>query len=304
MFSPFADSIIITTCINILLAWSFYVPVATGKFFAGQFGLMAVGAYVAAGAQHGLGLPLVLGVILAMAASVPLSWIIAVMSLRLSGFALAITSLGFGLVLQVILNNVGWAGATYGIRNLSVDTTVTVAALAVIFVGLLLALVARSRHGLAVAAARSDAVAAEATGIHIRRYQVAGVVIAGVIAALAGALYAHQIGFVQPDLFGYDLLVSMASWVFFGGTTTLIGPFFGAIALSVLPDAIASLYDYRLVAYSIIVILVVRLRPNGLITRNGVAAVVRRVKRTWPSTRPPEVRPTKTLEANTSNVQN
>jgi branched-chain amino acid transport system permease protein len=175
---------------------------------------------------------------------------------------------------------------------LTIETTVPVAAAVVLGVGILLAVLERSRHGLSTAALRSDPAAAAACAIPIRAYQIAATVLGCCIAALAGALYAHFIGFVQPDLFNFALLIGMASWVFFGGTTTFVGPAFGALALSVLPQAISGLYQYRLLAYAVLVIVVVILRPNGLITRQAVATVGRRLRALRSSSREPVRRAT------------
>jgi branched-chain amino acid transport system permease protein len=276
--SPYQESVAIVTLLNVLLAWSFFTPLATGKLFAGQAGFMALGAYVAMGVTAGLELPFPVAVAAAVACSIPVSWFIGSIALRLSGFALAITSLGFALVLQVVLRNSDFVGGTLGVRGLPIKTTLPVALGAVVAVGALLHFLQRSRHGLAAAALRGDAQAAEASGIPIRRYEIAAAVLGCSFAALAGALSSHYIGFVQPDLFGYALVIGMASWVFFGGTTTYLGPLFGAVVLTVLPQLISSLYNYRLLAYSAIVIIVVLFRPDGLVTRAGVASIGRRLR--------------------------
>ncbi|MEG0779625.1 MAG: branched-chain amino acid ABC transporter permease [Oscillospiraceae bacterium] len=258
--------------INCLLAVSLNIATGyLGQLPLGHAGFMAVGAYASAifmratdGALFPVGL--LLGGLLAAVCSL----LIGIPALRLKGDYLAILTLGFGEIIRVVLLNIdGVLGfkLTYGaasLKNIPKSTTVVNTFLVLGISCFLIHTLMKSRHGRAIFAIRENEIAAEACGIRVAAYKTLGFVVSAAFAGVAGGLYAGYIGILSPGGFGFMRSIEILVMVVLGGMGSMLGSLLSATALTALPELLQSLSNYRMVVYSLVLILVMIFKPSGL----------------------------------------
>jgi ABC-type branched-subunit amino acid transport system permease subunit len=136
----------------------------------------------------------------------------------------------------------------------------------------------RSRVGWAFRALRDDEVAAELTGIDVKRYRVLAGTLGSTMIGLAGALYAHSEGFVSPSTFAFgEVDVRVLVMLAFGGIGSLLGPVIGAAAFTALDEWLVSFNEYRLITYGAVILAVFLGFPRGVVPT--VASLSRRLRR-------------------------
>ncbi|MGH7441114.1 MAG: branched-chain amino acid ABC transporter permease [bacterium] len=281
---PYLGSLFLLIGINALLAVSLnLVNGVAGQFSLGHAGFMALGAYTAAwlstgplaslfasgtGSQAGF-----ICVILAAALVAGLAgWLVGLPSLRLRGDYLAIVTLGFGEIIRISLLNTNALGGARGFIDIP-----PAGGAAWVFGLLALACLLCHRFmsgsaGRALLSVREDEIAAEALGVNSTRYKVAAFAASAAFAGVAGALFAHLEGFIQPDSFGFMKSVEIVVMVVLGGMGSMSGALLAAALLTVLPEALRPLkeltgVDLRMVLYSLSLILLMLFRPQGLLGR-------------------------------------
>ncbi len=282
--------------INVILGVSIYVTLATGQLSLGNAGFMSIGAYASAilTTRYGVPIPAAIaaGALLAAAAGV----LVGIPSLRLTGVYLAIATLGFGEVVRVVFIN--WESLTGGAVGIAAipqmgrvilarlresgfepqsvglrDNQLT--ALAVFLILLAVAALAvgffarlsGSRVGRAYDAVRMDETAAEAAGIDTTYYKVLAFTQGALLSGLAGALFAHATSYISPADFTYHRAVEILVFAVFGGSEHLFGPVFGALFLTVMPEALRVISNYRYILYGILLVAMMVYRPQGVVDR-------------------------------------
>ncbi len=279
--------------INIILAVSLnLVTGILGQLVLGHAGFMSVGAYTAALFTLHSGMPtqgpasvltLLVAIALGGLVAAVIGFVIGVPALRLKGDYLAIITLGFGEIIRVILLNLPFAGGALGLRGIpgltSFNAVFFISVLTVYFIYAYLT----SRHGRAVLSIREDEIAAEAAGINTTRYKIIAFVMAAFFAGVAGGLYAHHIGVIAPGKFDFNYSVEMLVMVVLGGMGSITGSVVAAIVLTILPEALRAFADYRMLLYSVLLILMMLFRPGGLLGRSelSIAGLGRWLKRTF-----------------------
>ncbi|MEG2018774.1 MAG: branched-chain amino acid ABC transporter permease, partial [Clostridium sp.] len=126
-----------------------------------------------------------------------------------------------------------------------------------------------SRLGRGLRAIRDDDIAAEAMGINIVYLKVLAFILGACIAGAAGSFFAVFIRYINPDNFTYMESVSILCMVVLGGVGNITGVVFGAIILTILPEALRDISTYRYVIYGMLLIMMMIIRPNGLIGEKG-----------------------------------
>ena len=269
------------------LAW-LYVVLALGlQITVGFAGLLdlgyaafyAMGAYGYAIASTRLGLPfwagLPLGALLAAACGVGLG----VVTLRLRGDYLAIVTLGFIQIVHLVLNN--WDSVTNGpngILNVGrprVGSFVFADPAHFYYVTLAVAVVAigvnsrvqSSRIGRAWMAIRDDEIAAEAMGVPTTRLKVLAFASGAAWAGVAGVCFAGKFAFVSPESFTFFESVVILAMVVLGGMSSIPGVVLGAVVIVVVPELLRGVQDYRMLLFGAALVLMMALRPEGLIRR-------------------------------------
>ncbi|MDR2133927.1 MAG: branched-chain amino acid ABC transporter permease [Treponema sp.] len=274
--------------INAILAISVNtITGITGQLSLGQAGFMAIGAYSCISFTLDLGLPLPLAILMAGLLAALAGFFIAFPVLKLSGDYLAIVTLGFGEIIRVILTNLrNITGGANGrrftvIAMLQSDLSFLTVTAFLIFLVILLRNFLRSTYGRAILAVREDEIAANASGISVFRYKMAGFVIASFIAGTGGCLYAMVIGFVKPDVASFTKSIDYLIYVVLGGMGSMTGAILAAYVLTCLQEFLRFLQDYRLVIYPLILIFVMLFRPQGLLGAKELsfAALCRRFGR-------------------------
>lgn len=284
--SGLADSyikgIMMTACIAIIMTTSLNLTIGVlGQLTLGCCGFEAIGAYVAALASKymvaaGIGvdptarflITTLIGGIVACVFGI----LIGIPALRLHGDYLAIITLGFGEIIRVIIQNLKVAGgmgldkgaagqALIGIErtaNLYVVFWIMVVTVVVLF------MFGRSRYGRAVKAIRDDEIAAGASGLNTTYLKVLVFAISAFFAGIAGGILAQYIGSLNPTMAGWLNSINYVIMVVFGGMGSLTGSIVSAIGLTILPELLRAFADYRMLAYSVVLVLVMIFRPQGI----------------------------------------
>jgi len=273
----YAMNILILAGINIILAVSLnLVNGHTGQFSLGHAGFMAVGAYVSSAislfavphlgtgwvAEWGLfPLALAFGGLAAALAGL----LVGIPSLRLRGDYLAIVTLGFGEIIRVVIQNTEAVGGPRGIGGIPHFTTFFwTYGLAAITIYVIANLV-NSTYGRGFLAVRDDEVAAEAMGINTTKYKVNAFVIGAFFAGIAGGLYAHFITYITPEGFNFLKSVDVVVMVILGGMGSTFGVMLAAVLLTGLNEFLRQFEEYRMIIFSLLLIVLMIARPQGLL---------------------------------------
>jgi len=273
--NPYVLFILYDIGINIILAVSLnLINGYTGQFSLGHAGFMAVGAYTAAVITNQFGDlnafaagALFLGALLAgglLAAVTGL--LVGLPTLRLRGDYLAIVTLGFGEIIRVVFQNMEKVGAARGYSVMHGYTsffwTFSMAAVTIYVVTALV----HSTYGRGFIAVRDDEVAAEAMGINTTKYKVTAFVVGAFFAGIAGGLYAHSKQFITPGGFNFMESIAIVVMVILGGMGNTPGVILAAVLLTVLPEVLRPVAQYRMIIYSLLLIVLMLTRPQGLFT--------------------------------------
>jgi branched-chain amino acid transport system permease protein len=102
-------------------------------------------------------------------------------------------------------------------------------------------------------------------GVHLPRYRMSALVVSAMLAGLAGAFNAHVSSFISPNDYGFDAAVTILSFALLGGIGSPFGPVVGAIILTLLPEVLRPLHDFRLVFNGLIIVIAVLFMPHGIV---------------------------------------
>lgn len=264
-------SVILLVGIYMILAVSLNVVTGyLGQLPLGHAGFMAVGAYAGAifwksGILEQGTASMVLGLIFAGIVAAVFGIAIGIPALRLRGDYLAIITLGFGEIIRVaIINLPDLTGGTPGLKNIPKYSTFVVVYLCVIVTCIVIHMIMKSRHGRAILSIRENEIAAEACGINTTYYKVMAFALSSFFAGVAGALYAGNQGILVPSGFDFMMSINILVMVVLGGMGSMVGSLIAAAVLTSLPLALQSFSDYRMIVYSLLLIVVMVFKPSGL----------------------------------------
>ncbi len=236
----------------------------TGLFSFGHAGFMAIGAYATAIMTIYFHVPFLLALGIGGLAAGLASFVIGKLTLNLKGDYFCIATLGLGEAIRLILDNVQYFGGARGWPGIPLHTSlVNVVFIDIIGIVFLVFLI-RSRHGRNMIAIREEELASQIIGIDVFRYKMKSLVISAIYAGVAGGLYGHYLGFLQPKMFQIIKSTELTIIVIFGGLGSISGSVLGAIILTALPEALRSFDRWRLVVYGAAVIFIMISRPQGL----------------------------------------
>lgn len=280
--NPYFYQILIFWGINSILAMSLnLINGFAGQFSIGHAGFMAVGGYFSSALSVYQGerfisllnfLPQDIAQIVVFFAflllgglfSAILGLIVGIPTLRLKGDYLAIATLGFGEIVRVTILNLDIVGGPRGFPGIPQRTNLSW----VIFWFVICLLVIRdlifSSHGRAVISIREDEIASETMGINTTFYKVLTFITGAFFAGIAGGLFAHYLMMLHPSSFTFFRSVEILLMIVLGGMGSITGSVLGAFILTVLPEALRGFTYLRLVIYSIILIGIMLLKPQGI----------------------------------------
>lgn len=296
--NPYYYDILLGIGINIILAVSLnLINGYTGQFSLGHAGFMAVGAYASSWLSLTYGYLLgtgFLGTKVAFLAVLFAGGLVAacaglavgVPSLRLRGDYLAIVTLGFNEIIKGVIQNAEPLGAQRGLGGMPPWTNLFwTFGVAAITVYVIVSLVS-STYGRGFLAVRDDEIAAEAMGINTTKYKVLAFTLGAFFAGMAGGLYAHFKQFIHPEGFNFLRSMDIVVMVILGGMGSTAGVILAAILLTIVPELLRYVSDIpwlpqwlreiaenRMILYSLLLIVLMILRPQGLF---GTVRLMRR----------------------------
>lgn len=270
--TQYIKGICTTACYTIIMVASLNLVVGfMGEFSLGHAGFVSVGAYTSAivsSALAGKGLPdlfLFLVALVAGGAAAGVTGIlVGIPALRLRGDYLAIVTVAFAEIIRVCFCNFAITGGgktMSGILKLSDFYWcywIMAGCVAIMY------MYVRSRFGRTVKAIREDYIAAAASGINVTYYKVMTFTMAAFFAGVGGGIYAHYMTAMIPTNFNFMYSAELLSEVIIGGTGSLTGSIIGAAFLSSLPEMTRQFSQYRMLVYSVILVLVMIFKPGGI----------------------------------------
>jgi branched-chain amino acid transport system permease protein len=283
VIGPYNYQILGLVGVNIILAVSLnLINGFTGQFSIGHAGFYAVGGYASAAVVTFAGgairdataaLPpvaqnavlLLAGLLVAATLAGLAGLAVGIPSLRLRGDYLAIVTLGFGEIIRVIILNVDAVG---GPRGFSVTPRLANFFWIYLFVAITVVTIhnlVRSSYGRAFVSIRDDEIAAEAMGVDTTRFKVLSFVISSMFAGIAGSLFAHFTMYLHPNSFTFVTSFNIIIMIVVGGLGSVEGAVIGAILVTVGLEALRGLGALRLVTFSVMLVLVMIYRPQGLL---------------------------------------
>jgi len=277
--------ILITIGINVILATSLNLSCGyLGQLPLGHAGFMAVGAYsgaifmkatpaaalIKSGNTAALLPYIVLAIIISAVVAGIFGLIIGIPALRLKGDYLAIITLGFGEIIRVVLTNIDsvlgfkFTYGAAGLARIPKYTSFNLAFICVVICIFIIHTFMKSRHGRAVLSIRENEIAAESVGVDTTKYKTVAFVLSAMLAGIAGCLYAGYLGSLYPSTFKFMKSIEVLVMVVLGGMGSMLGSVVSASVLTILPELLRSFSDYRMVVYSLALVLMMIFRPKGL----------------------------------------
>ena len=256
---------LVLICINVILSSSLnLINGFTGQFSIGHAGFMAVGAYLSAVMTVKLQMPFIVAIVVGGLAAGFLGFVIGLPTLRLRGDYLAIATLGLGEIIRITILNIPYVGGASGFMGIPRYTNFTWAFFIMIFSLFFIKNFINSSHGRACISVRENEIAAEAMGVDTTKYKVLAFTIGASFAGVAGALFSHYFYIAHPASFTFMRSFDILTMVVLGGLGSMTGSITGAILLTFISAALASYPEWRMVIYSISLIILMLYRPQGL----------------------------------------
>lgn len=255
--------------LNLLMGYAGQISLGHAAFFG-------IGAYtsgILTATYHtspliGLVASLVLAALVALVVGLP--------TLKLTGYYLGMGTLGFGMIVHIVLREwislTGGASGLVGIPPLRLGgvSFVTEQSYFYLVWGAVLGIIVLcrrligSRIGRALRSIHDSEAAARALGVNTMLLKLEVFILSAVIAAFAGFLYAHMVGFISPGSFDFLMSVKLVAMVVIGGMASIWGALLGAFLLTLLPELLHAFSDYEMLVYGLILMLVMIVYPQGL----------------------------------------
>lgn len=253
------SGLLVPICINVMLAVSLNLIVGfLGELSLGHAGFMSVGAYAGCLFTINCNLPPViefpLALIIGGLVAAVFGVIIGLPALRLNGDYLAIVTLAFGEIIRSIINSLEFTGGAGGLKGITKISNFNIAFIAAMITLVVIVNLVDSRHGRAITAIRDNMISAEATGINVVFYKLISFVMAAFFAGAAGVLYGHHLAILKPGTFDFNKSIEILVIVVLGGMGNITGSIIAAIVITLLPEVLREFSDYRMLIYSIALI--------------------------------------------------
>lgn len=264
--SPYYIKIFTLVGIYIIIALGLnFITGVTGQLSFGHAAFVSIGAYTAAILTARLQLPflpsLLVGGLLAAMVGILLGFPI----LRLTGDYLGIATLGFGEIVIVVFQNLEITGGTIGLSGIAKETNMSLVFALVIFTIWSMYRLQNSRFGRALMAIREDEIAAHVMGINTTSYKIQAFGIGTFFAGIGGGLYAHMIQYLNPTDFGFSRSFDYLTFVVLGGLGSIPGTVLGTTILTLAPEFLRFVAEYRMMIYGALMVIMMIFRPRGLL---------------------------------------
>ncbi|MEE3381854.1 MAG: branched-chain amino acid ABC transporter permease [Succiniclasticum sp.] len=251
--------------INIILATSLnMINGYTGQFSIGHAGFLAVGAYVGAIMTVKLGFNMAVALIAGTAAAGLLGFLVGLPTLRLNGDYLAIATLGLGEIIRICILNIDYVGGAAGLMGIPRLTSFPLVFWIMVAILFFIKNFKNSAHGRACLAIRENEIAADTMGIDTTKYKVMAFTLGAAFAGTAGVLFSHYFFIAHPASFTFMRSFDILTMVVLGGLGSMTGSVTGAIVLTFISAALADFPQWRMIIYSLTMIILMLYRPQGL----------------------------------------
>mgnify|MGYP001772632498 CR=1 FL=1 len=260
----------------------------TGRLSLGHAAFYAIGAYTSTLLSMNLGINPWIGVIIGGAIASIFGLILGIPSLKLRGPYLAISTLGFGVIVQLMLINLDWlTRGPLGIPGIpplpggpidlrSKVSFYYVALILTVITLYLLHMLTHSRIGKILVSIREDEDAALSVGVNVPLFKVLAFTLSTFFAGFAGGLYAHYIRYISPAMSALSESINILSMTIIGGFGTLVGPIMGAAVLTILQEVLRPYLEYRYLIYGALIVIVMKYFPSGIY--GLISSVMRRLR--------------------------
>lgn len=284
---PYITNVLLRIGFNVLAVLGLSLVLGfTGQFSLGHAGFMAAGAYGSAILNMHAGVPAPLAMVCGGLVAGLAGVVVGVPSLRLSGDYLAVVTLGFNQIIIVIIQNTPLLGQAAGLTGVPQVTNFGWTFTWVILAAVSLRNLLDSPQGRAFEAVRDNEIATRSLGIDTTRVKVTAFVIGAFWAGVAGSLVGFNLSSIFPSQFQFDRSIELLAMVVLGGTGSLSGPVLAAIVLTALPELLRDIPNadrYRMMVYSVLLVVMMVLRPRGFLGNRELSDVIaglwRRVRR-------------------------
>lgn len=262
--------VILSLGLNLITGYMGIVSIGHAAFFG-------IGAYTAALLALNLHWNFIFTFIAAAFASALFGLLLGLPTLRLSGKYLPIVTLSFCEIARIVETNERWLTRGplglpgipgFSLFGFQIKSPTQCYYLVLVFCGLAVYVVhsiMNSRTGRVITAIKNDEIAAESMGIELSRYKLLIFSFSSIFAGLAGAFYAHYVGFIDPSSFSADQSIQILSMIILGGMGNIYGSILGALSLTALPELLRPLLSMRQVLYGALLVVMVLIRPQGIL---------------------------------------
>jgi branched-chain amino acid transport system permease protein len=257
--------------VNIILAVSLNLVTGfLGELSLGHAGFMSIGAFAGALFTLNVNMPgpleFIIAIILGGALAAVFGFLIGVPVLRLRGDYLAIVTLAFGEIIRSFINTMSFPAGrdkagelivnkgTMGLAGIETYADYTWVYVAVVITIVAIVNIVKSRHGRVITSIRDNIIAAESIGIRTSRYKILTFVVAAFFAGVAGVIGGHNVSIIKPSLYGYDRSIDILVFVVLGGMGSIRGSIIAATILTLLPEVLRPIKDYRMLMYAVVLI--------------------------------------------------
>ena len=260
---------ILTISLNVLSGF-------TGLMSVGHIAFFGIGAYSTAILTTTYGMPIWLGFIAAGVISALFSLLLGIPTMRLKGMYFSVATLAFGEIIYQIIKN--WESVTKGTKGITKIPEITIFGFSfksydrfyyLMLLGLVVVIVLtynlkNSRAGRAMLAIRANDIAAEAMGVNVVTYKLVAFMVSAFFAGIAGAFYAHEMRYISPETFASVESSTLLAMMVVGGIGSIPGAILGGTVLTILPEVLRFIGDFRLVLYGAAVVAIIIFAPKGI----------------------------------------
>lgn len=283
-------SLLVPMAINIMLAVSLNLVTGfLGELSLGHAGFMSIGAYVGSLITLNLNLPMAIefpiALILGGLVAAFFGFVIGMPVLRLNGDYLAITTLAFGEIIKSILISLKVTNGARGLSKIPVYSNYknyTLVFILMVLTVITITNFVKSRHGRMITSIRDNAIASESIGINVGKYKVLAFAVAAFFAGIAGVLYAHNVSILKPTTFDYNKSIEILVIVVLGGMGSIKGSIIAAIIMTILPEFLRGVDEYRMLLYAVALIVIMLFNHSkikeGLMTNRTFAKLFAKKK--------------------------
>jgi len=266
LFNPYFAQVLTMVGIYIIAALGLnLITGLCGQLSFGHAAFLSIGAYTAAILTKNLHLPFIASVLLGGLMAAVFGALLGIPVLRLTGDYLGIATLGFGEIVRVIFTNLKITGGAIGLAAIPRYTNLLNVTVFVVLTVWAMVYLQNSRFGRALAAIREDEIAAGAMGINAMFYKVQAFSLGCFFAGMSGAFYAHLLQYLNPNDFGFARSFDILNFVVLGGLGSIPGTIVGTLVLTLAPEFLRFVAQYRMMIYGALLVLMMIFRPNGLL---------------------------------------